>query len=123
MSGTRSTMPEPNSSPRTPHLLVPWPARTLRPKPPRPARGPDLADRSADRPGHVSRLVGGLEQARDEAVDIRSEIPEPYRADGFAVRIEAAAGHALKLEALDSSGLTLMSVHPGADQRPEDALV
>jgi hypothetical protein len=80
-------------------------------------------DRAADRQGHVSRLVGGLEQARDEAVDVRGEIPEPYRADGFAVRIEAAAGHALKLEALDSSGLTLMSVHPGTAQRPEDALV
>jgi hypothetical protein len=80
-------------------------------------------DRSADRQGHVSRLVGGLEQARNAAVDARDEIPEPYRADGFAVRIEAAAGHALKLEALDSSGLKLMSVHPGTDQRPEDAMV
>ncbi|MER7877167.1 S8 family peptidase [Streptomyces solisilvae] len=80
-------------------------------------------DRSVDRQGHVSRLVSGLEQARDEAVDVRSDVPEPYRADGFAVRVEAAAGHALRLEALDSSGLTLMSVHPSAGQRPEDALV
>ncbi|MDX2727702.1 S8 family peptidase [Streptomyces sp. PA03-2a] len=52
-----------------------------------------------------------------------SVVPEPYRADGFAVRIEAAVGHALKLDALDNSGLTLMSVHPSTDQRPEDALV
>ncbi|MFF4802210.1 S8 family peptidase [Streptomyces sp. NPDC001351] len=80
-------------------------------------------DRSADRQGHVARLVGGLEQARDEAVDVRAEIPEPYRADGFAVRIEAAAGYNLTLEALDRSGLTLMSVHPPVDQNPEDALV
>ncbi|MFI7139626.1 S8 family serine peptidase [Streptomyces massasporeus] len=80
-------------------------------------------DRSADRQGHVTRLVGGLEQARGEAEDVRSNVPEPHRADGFAVRVEAAAGHALKLEALDSSGLTLMSVHPGTDQRPEDAVV
>ncbi|MFL1901128.1 S8 family peptidase [Streptomyces tauricus] len=71
----------------------------------------------------MSRLVGGLEQARDEAADVRGEVPEPYRADGFAVRVEAAVGHALTLEALDRSGLTLMSVHPPVDQSPEDALV
>ncbi|MBV9025833.1 MAG: S8 family peptidase [Streptomycetaceae bacterium] len=116
-------MPEPHASSSTPHLLVPWPARTLRPKQPRPAIGGGPADRAADRQGHVSRLIGGLEQARDEAAGIQSEVPEPYRADGFAVRIEAAAGHTLKLEALDTSGLTLMSVHPATDQHPEDALV
>lgn len=82
-----------------------------------------LVDRSADRHSHVSRLVDGLGQAREEAVDISDEVPQPYRADGFAIRIEAAAGHALKLDALDSSGLTLMSVHPQTDERPEDALV
>lgn len=80
-------------------------------------------DRSADRTGHVARLVGGLEQAHDEAIEVGNEVREPYRADGFAVRIEAAAGHLLALEALDRAGLTLMSVHPQADQSPEDALV
>ncbi|MFF7947626.1 S8 family peptidase [Streptomyces griseorubiginosus] len=115
-------MPEP-STPLTPHLLVPWPARTLVPKPPPRARGADVVDRSDDRQGHVSRLVSGLEQALDEAAGVQEEVPEPYRADGFAVRVEAAAGHALNLEALDGSGLTLMSVHPRSDQRPEDALV
>jgi hypothetical protein len=68
-------MPEPHSSRSAPHLIVPWPARTLRPKQPRPARDKDSMDRSADRQGHVSRLVGGLEQARNAAVDARDEIP------------------------------------------------
>ncbi|MEV7090162.1 hypothetical protein AB0O07_30485 [Streptomyces sp. NPDC093085] len=80
--------------------------------------GGRLADRSADRHSHVSRLVNGLDQAREEAVDISDEVPPPYRADGFAVRFEAAVGHGLKLDALDSSGRTLMSGHPQADERP-----
>ncbi len=71
----------------------------------------------------MSRLVGGLERARREAAAVRHEAPEPYRADGFALHIEAAAGHSLALEALDSSGLILMSVRPPVEQRPEDALV
>ncbi|MFH9733218.1 S8 family peptidase [Streptomyces sp. NPDC017260] len=44
-------------------------------------------------------------------------------ADGFAVRIEAAADHELKLESLDSSGLSLLTVHPAADGQPQDAVV
>ncbi|MFD7296756.1 S8 family peptidase [Streptomyces sp. NPDC059897] len=71
----------------------------------------------------MSRLIDGLEQADAEAVEARDDVPEPYRADGFAIRIEAAPGQDLKLEALDNSGLTLMSVHPKTDERPEDALV
>ncbi|MEV0846543.1 S8 family peptidase [Streptomyces sp. NPDC049954] len=116
-------MPEAHGSPPTPHLLVPRRARTLRPKQPRPAAGGSVKDRSADRRGHVSRLVDGLERARDEAVDVARVVPGPHRADGFAVRIEAATGHSLKLDALDSSGLTLMSVRPSTAQRPEEAVV
>ncbi|WP_406369667.1 S8 family peptidase [Streptomyces sp. NBC_00647] len=64
-----------------------------------------------------------MEQAQEEATEARNSAPEPYRADGFAIRIEAAAGHDLKLDALDNSGLTLMSVHPGTEQSPENAIV
>ncbi|GLV90745.1 hypothetical protein Slala04_21990 [Streptomyces lavendulae subsp. lavendulae] len=85
--------------------------------------GGSLMDRSTDRQGHVSRLVDGLEQAREEAADAAGVVPNSYRADGFAVRVEAAAGQILNLDALNSSGLTLMSVHPSTEQRPEDALV
>ncbi|MFC1442471.1 S8 family peptidase [Streptacidiphilus sp. N1-10] len=45
------------------------------------------------------------------------------RADGFAVRVEASPNHELKLDSLDSSGLSLMSVRPATDDRPQDAVV
>ncbi|MEV5013526.1 S8 family peptidase [Streptomyces sp. NPDC053780] len=80
-------------------------------------------DRSSDRPGHARRLATEVQGAQAEAVSERPQLNPSDRADGFAVCIEAAAQHALKLESLDSSGLTLMSVHEADQQRPQEAVV
>ncbi|MFJ8747365.1 S8 family peptidase [Embleya sp. NPDC127516] len=61
--------------------------------------------------------------AKDEATEARNRVPEAHRADGFAVRVESARGHELDLKRLNSSKLTLMSVHPETPTGPEDALV
>ncbi|MEU9075241.1 S8 family peptidase [Kitasatospora sp. NPDC048538] len=117
-------MPDPAPPRFTPHLLVPWSAATLVPKK-QTARGggDDLVDRSADRYGHVTRLLEGLRQAQQEAVEDRRDIPADNRPDGFAIRVEAADGHGLNLGALDSSGLTLLSAHPATPGHPQDAVV
>ncbi|MWA07249.1 S8 family serine peptidase [Actinomadura sp. LD22] len=117
-------MPEPSGSARaTPHLVVPWRAATLTPRPALPGGGgTDLAQRE-DRPRHAAALVDGLETAEQEAARLVQEAPEAFQPDGFAVRIEAARDHPLMLERLDSAGLTLMSSHPQTDDAQQDAVV
>lgn len=116
-------MPE-GPPPSVPHLLVPWSPRTLTPRPPRPAvQAQRVVDRSSDRPGHSARLISGVEEAQAEAVTARSAVDPRDRADGFAIRVEAAPEHELKLDSLDKSGLTLMSVHEAHDERPQEAVV
>ncbi|GJF20888.1 hypothetical protein SHO565_14520 [Streptomyces sp. HO565] len=114
-------MPEPARA--TPHLVVPWRAATLTPRPePSGGGGPDLAQRE-DRHGHAAALVDGLEKAERESAQLIHETPDAFQPDGFAVRIEAARDHPLSLERLDGSGLTLMSSHPQTDDGPQDALL
>ncbi|MFF1874877.1 S8 family peptidase [Kitasatospora herbaricolor] len=117
-------MPDPTPPRFTPHLLVPWTATTLVPRK-QTARGggSDLVDRSSDRQGHVTRLLDGLRRAQQEAVEDRRDIAEERRPSGFAVHVEAAGDHGLNLEALDSSGLTLLSAHPASPGHPQDAVV
>lgn len=104
--------------------MVPWSPRTLTPRPPRPAgTAQKVLDRSSDRPGHSSRLITSVEDVQAEAVNARSSLDARDRADGFAVRVEAAPEHELKLESLDKSGLTLMSVHEADELRPQQAVV
>ncbi|WP_169796103.1 S8 family peptidase [Streptomyces hirsutus] len=80
-------------------------------------------DRSSDRPGHSNRLSTNVEDVQSEAVNARRSLDPRDRADGFAVRVEAAPEHELKLESLDKSGLTLMSVHEADEERPQEAVV
>jgi hypothetical protein len=68
-------------------------------------------------------LISGLEDAQAEALGARESLDSRDRADGFAVRVEAAAEHELKLESLDKSGLTLMSVQEADDEGPQEAVV
>ncbi|MFE9454016.1 S8 family peptidase [Streptomyces sp. NPDC006739] len=82
-----------------------------------------LVDRSADRAGHASRLKTGVEDAQNEALLHRQSVDDRERADGFAVTLQAAPEHELKLDSLDKSGLTLMNVHEADEQRPQEAVV
>lgn len=107
----------------TPHLVVPWQARTLTPRPePSGGSGPTLMDR-ADRAGHAAGLVNGLETAGQEAAQLARATPDAYQPDGFAIRVEAAPDQSLMLDRFDSSGLTLLSSHPQTDDAPQDVLV
>jgi hypothetical protein len=117
-------MPEPAASASpTPHLVVPWQARTLTPRSePSGGSGPALLER-ADRAAHAAALVDGLESAEQEAAQLAQAIPESYHPDGFAIRVEAAQGQSLALEKFDGSGLTLLSSHPKTDDAPQDVLV
>jgi len=117
-------MPEPAASGSpTPHLVVPWQARTLTPRPePSGGSGPALLSRS-DRAGHTAGLVNGLETAEQEAAQLAQATPDAYQPDGFAIRVEAARDTSLMLEKFDSSGLTLLSSHPQTDDAPQDVLV
>lgn len=112
------------SIPRASHLLVPWPARTLIPKPPRGGGGSkEVVDRSGDRASHASRLHDELSSVQQAARAAGTSVEPTLRADGFAVRVEAAPDHELKLDSLDSSGLSLMSVRPATEDQPQDAVV
>ncbi|MFD8912943.1 S8 family peptidase [Streptomyces sp. NPDC059575] len=82
-----------------------------------------MVDRSADRPQHAARLAQELVSVQQNAHAADTSLPPELRADGFAVRIEAAPAHELKLESLDNSGLSLMSVRPGTQASPQDAVV
>lgn len=116
-------MPE-GPAPRASHLLVPWAARTLTPKPPRGGGGAKaIVDRSGNRAAHARRLSGDLAAAQEAARIEQRATPPALRADGFAVRIEAAPEAELKLDSLDGSGLSLMSVRPATETYPQDAVV
>src|SRR5690606_7312121 len=82
-----------------------------------------LIDRTSDRPGHSARLISNVEDVQAEALGARSSLDPRDRADGFAIRVEAAPEHELKLDSLDKSGLTLMSVHEADEERPQEAVV
>ncbi|WP_055713875.1 S8 family peptidase [Streptomyces torulosus] len=58
-----------------------------------------------------------------EALSARNSLDPRDRADGFAIRLEAAPEHELKLDSLDKSGLTLMSVHEADGEKPQEAVV
>jgi hypothetical protein len=116
-------MPDPVSPRFTPHLLVPWNPKTLTPRPPRPARGGPLVDRSGDRQGHVNRLLGGLDEARQAATAERRDVPAQERASGFAIRVEAADNYEIEVDKLANAGLTLMSVHEATQDHPQDAVI
>lgn len=106
------------------HLLVPWPARILTPKAQKAGgSAKTAADRSSGRVGHALRLANELSTAQATAHAAEASIARELRADGFAVRVEAAQDHELKLESLDSSGLSLMNVHPATTAQPQDAVV
>jgi hypothetical protein len=109
---------------RASHLLVPWPSRTLTPKTPKGGGGgKEVVDRSGNRAQHTARLTRELTTAEHDAHAAGTTLAPALRADGFAVRIEAAPDYELKLDSLDSSGLSLMSVRPATETQPQDAVV
>ncbi|MFJ7244282.1 S8 family peptidase [Kitasatospora sp. NPDC098652] len=116
-------MPDPAPSRFTPHLLVPWEPKTLTPRPSGSTWGGQFADRSADRQGHVDRLLDGLEEARQASTVDRGEVDAAERASGFAIRVEAADSYDLQVDSLANSGLTLMSVHEATGSSPQEAVI
>lgn len=118
-------MPESGQRPFTPHLLVPWQPRVLRTKPsrPTPRAGSPIADRSADRAGHVASLIGGFEDARSEVVAQQTAVLEQDRSQGFAIHVIGGSDVDLNLDSLDSSGLSLLAVLPTAAGEPQEAVV
>ncbi|MFC8198720.1 S8 family peptidase [Streptomyces sp. NPDC057298] len=64
-----------------------------------------------------------LEDVQEAALSSREALEVRARSDGFAIRVEAALEHELKLDSLDKSGLTLMSVHEANENQPQEAVV
>ena len=124
MKGTPCVMPE-GPPGYASHLLVPWPSRTLVPKAPRSrgGSGGDAVNRSGSRTQHAARLAQELTSVQQIAYTADVSVPPTLRADGFAVRIEAAPGHELQTASLDKSGLSLMTVRPPTETQPQDAVV